>query len=271
MTPRKVRCKKLSLLLVLAVPVMIISFTKLQRLHTSSSAQSPTKTLDCPPLHYLSPPRPYLTALASTPGSGNTWLRHLLQEATRVHTGSIYNDTDLAVNGFPGEPTKNGSVLLVKTHREPKRKHFDKAVLLIRDPTDAYIAEKNRQHGGHTGLMPDSAYSNKRDWSARLKRVSLVWRVFNEDWLRLNESVHVVFYDELKRDVRFHLAGILTFLDFPHTYLDCAMIKSEGKFHRLQKTVDVTFLASDDNKRSIEKNKWQLYEEVYAHRRRFEH
>ena len=39
--------------------------------------------LVCPPLHYMSPARPYATALASMPGSGNTWLRHLLQEATR--------------------------------------------------------------------------------------------------------------------------------------------------------------------------------------------
>ena len=39
--------------------------------------------LVCPPLHYMSPPRAYATALASMPGSGNTWLRHLLQEATR--------------------------------------------------------------------------------------------------------------------------------------------------------------------------------------------
>ena len=35
----------------------------------------------CTPLVYISPPGP-TTALASVPGSGNTWVRHLLQQAT---------------------------------------------------------------------------------------------------------------------------------------------------------------------------------------------
>ena len=35
----------------------------------------------CSPLSYISPPGP-ITALASFPGSGNTWVRHLLQQAT---------------------------------------------------------------------------------------------------------------------------------------------------------------------------------------------
>ena len=35
----------------------------------------------CGPLSYISPPGP-ITALASFPGSGNTWVRHLLQQAT---------------------------------------------------------------------------------------------------------------------------------------------------------------------------------------------
>ena len=35
----------------------------------------------CPDLHY-SPKTLPLTALVSSPGSGNTWMRHLLQQAT---------------------------------------------------------------------------------------------------------------------------------------------------------------------------------------------
>jgi hypothetical protein len=41
-------------------------------------------------------------ALASFPGSGNTWLRYLLQQATGIYTGSVYKDYGLLKSGFPG-------------------------------------------------------------------------------------------------------------------------------------------------------------------------
>ena len=95
-----------------------------------------------------------MTALASFPGSGNTWLRYLLQQvsnppsslsliqfpskipsqATGISTGSVYKDFALLKNGFPMESVSNGSVLVVKTHKwgGGGRKPFDAAILLIR-------------------------------------------------------------------------------------------------------------------------------------------
>ena len=98
-----------------------------------------------------------MTALASFPGSGNTWLRYLLQQvshypvpsvliqyqsisqkilsqATGISTGSVYKDFALLKNGFPMESVSNGSVLVVKTHEwgGGGRKPFDAAMLLIR-------------------------------------------------------------------------------------------------------------------------------------------
>ena len=69
----------------------------------------------CRPLGQKAAPGP-VTALASFPGSGNTWLRYLLQQATGVTTGSVYKDFALLKNGFPSESVANGSVLVVKTH-----------------------------------------------------------------------------------------------------------------------------------------------------------
>jgi hypothetical protein len=66
-------------------------------------------------LRFLNPPGP-VTALASYPGSGNTWMRYLLQQATGIVTGSVYNATHLKKSCFPGEGIWNGSVLAVKTH-----------------------------------------------------------------------------------------------------------------------------------------------------------
>ena len=40
------------------------------------------------------------TTLSSYPGSGNTWVRYLIEEFTGTYTGSIYNDNKLYLGGF---------------------------------------------------------------------------------------------------------------------------------------------------------------------------
>jgi hypothetical protein len=44
-----------------------------------------------------------IAALVSFPGSGNTWLRYLLQQATGILTGSVYKDYGLLKSGFPAD------------------------------------------------------------------------------------------------------------------------------------------------------------------------
>jgi len=39
------------------------------------------------------------TALASYPGSGNTWVRYLLEAASGIFTGSRYKDLQLQIFG----------------------------------------------------------------------------------------------------------------------------------------------------------------------------
>ncbi len=56
-------------------------------------------------------------ALASPSGSGNTWVRGLLEQATGICTGAIYCDEALAKGGFNGEFVQSGTVLVVKLHR----------------------------------------------------------------------------------------------------------------------------------------------------------
>ena len=68
-----------------------------------------------PKLGLQNPPGPRV-ALASPPGSGNTWVRHLIQLVTGLQTGSTYLDDELKANGFPGEGISNGSVIVVKVH-----------------------------------------------------------------------------------------------------------------------------------------------------------
>ncbi|CAG0904629.1 unnamed protein product [Darwinula stevensoni] len=108
-------------------------------------------------LHLLDRPG-IVTALASFPGSGNTWLRYLLQQATGYMTGSVYStDMYLRDHGFPGEGIQNGSVSVVKTH-EGDWDGFDRALLLIRDPGPAIQAEFNRRYAGHLRRAPEEAF-----------------------------------------------------------------------------------------------------------------
>ena len=104
----------------------------------------------CRAVRFVSPPG-RVTALASFPGSGNTWVRHLLQQLTGLATGSIYLDTELACTGFPGENRRDGSVLVVKTHEFTRPHQYEAVVVVVRDVVAANLAEFNRLGGGHTG------------------------------------------------------------------------------------------------------------------------
>ena len=65
------------------------------------SAEKTTGSIKCKKRRFLDRSSP-LVALASSPGSGNTWLRLLLEQAAGVFTGSIYCDHSLKTH-FPGE------------------------------------------------------------------------------------------------------------------------------------------------------------------------
>ena len=68
-------------------------------------------------LRFLDPPG-LKTALASSPGSGNTWARFLIQQVSGYATGCIYNDNNLKNSDFPGEGIQDGRVIAIKTHQK---------------------------------------------------------------------------------------------------------------------------------------------------------
>ena len=95
-------------------------------------------------------------ALVSVEGSGNTWLRGLLEKATGICTGFSFCDYEARARGFVGEGVNSGQVLVVKTHLAPtqwighekKLKWegiYGSAVFLIRNPAKSLIAEWNRR------------------------------------------------------------------------------------------------------------------------------
>lgn len=123
-------------------------------------------------------------ALASFPGSGNTWIRGLLQRATGVCTGGIYCDTTLRNSGYPGESLRSGNTLVVKTHQVDPRwtgiyyppnttdRYFtkesdipiyDAAIVLVRNPFHALVAEWNRQMTVNMSLGGHDSHTNAVD------------------------------------------------------------------------------------------------------------
>lgn len=122
-------------------------------------------------------------ALASFPGSGNTWVRGLIQGITGLCTGAIYCDRTLRQTGFPGESIRSGIVLVVKTHHNDPRWtgiHYSKsapfhyfkkvehipvhsaAIFILRNPFDSLVSEYSRllrveQPDSHVNL-PEREY-----------------------------------------------------------------------------------------------------------------
>ncbi|XP_049840515.1 WSCD family member AGAP003962-like [Schistocerca gregaria] len=218
----------------------------------------------CRPLHFLSPPGP-VVALVSFPGSGNTWLRYLLQQATGVYTGSVYKDFGLLKNGFPAESVCNGSVLVVKTHESgpEARAPFSRAVLLVRAPAAAIVAEFNRQSGGHVGFASPDRYHRNRGkyWESFVRSMVGKWRALNLDWLRsFPGELLVARYEALAAAdgpaLRAHLLRLLRFLRADAAVsaqqLACTVARREGIYRRRRRAAADAFDPfSEDMKRDL--------------------
>uniref|UniRef100_A0A1B0CIB8 Putative beta-16-n-acetylglucosaminyltransferase n=1 Tax=Lutzomyia longipalpis TaxID=7200 RepID=A0A1B0CIB8_LUTLO len=175
-----------------------------------------------------------VVALASFPGSGNTWLRYLLQQATGILTGSVYKDYGLMKSGFPAE-----NVLVVKTHeRGPKVwSYFNRAILLVRDPLKAILAEFNRQSGGHVGFASPDRYKRTKGkyWEQFVRKQLMAWELMNVGWAKnFTGPIKIIFYDKLVDDVEGTLRDVLHFLKWPidENLFSCAMSRKEGIYQR---------------------------------------
>ncbi|CAJ1068279.1 WSC domain-containing protein 2 [Xyrichtys novacula] len=119
----------------------------------------------CMDRHFLSTRAKQLVALASFPGAGNTWARHLIELATGFYTGSYYFDGSLYNKGFKGERDhwRSGRTICIKTHESGRKEieAFDSSILMIRNPYKALMAEFNRKYGGHIGFASQAHWRGK--------------------------------------------------------------------------------------------------------------
>ncbi|XP_067084046.1 sialate:O-sulfotransferase 2 [Osmerus mordax] len=178
-----------------------------------------------------------LVALASFPGAGNTWARHLIELATGFYTGSFYFDGSLYNKGFKGERDhwRSGRTMCIKTHESGKKEieAFDSSILMIRNPYKALMAEFNRKYGGHIGFASQAHWRGK-EWPEFVKNYSPWWSSHTLDWLRYGRSVHVVHFEDLKRDLFSQLKGMIVFLGtgVSEERLLCVEGQRDGNFKR---------------------------------------
>lgn len=138
-----------------------VSYVKHRRSHTGNGSLSLTKC-SC----HLRNNRPdnRRVALMSLPGSGNTWVRGLLEHATNICTGAMWCDPNLRATQFCGEGLHGPRTLVVKNHdptirwrseplpkkpnfSENNKPEFDAVIFLLRNPYDAMVAEHSRGIG----------------------------------------------------------------------------------------------------------------------------
>lgn len=188
---------------------------------------------------------PQRILLASFPGSGNTWARHLLERGLGILTGSVYND-ELIFEDFPGERCSNATrVSLMKTH-EPWCSQFnrlaatrqsrsyaieyDATVLLLRNPKSALLSMFNFVYSNynHTGHVPSSMLSGLR-FEYFIQLLAPCWSYHSDYYLasedgggggvwrdKLNKPVLLVYYEDLKRDAEREMLRVFAFLREQH-------------------------------------------------------
>ncbi|KAK4312022.1 hypothetical protein Pmani_016515 [Petrolisthes manimaculis] len=172
--------------------------------------------------------------LVSFPCSGNTWFRYLVESATGIFTGSVYNDKYLYKRGYRGEleVPDNGKTLLQKTHaftytikeylsnfkkRYSNNELFHPAILLIRNPARGIISfYKFTVSESHTGQIDEKHFH-----SEEFHRLFNIWLAHWESLVldRLLGSrapVYVVYYEELVASPLHTLRQVFTFLGIKH-------------------------------------------------------
>ncbi|XP_061527597.1 sialate:O-sulfotransferase 2 [Phycodurus eques] len=191
----------------------------------------------CMDRHFLPTRANQLVALASFPGAGNTWARHLIELATGFYTGSYYFDGSLYNKGFKGERDhwRSGRTICIKTHESGKKEieAFHSSILMIRNPYKALMAEFNRKYGGHIGFASQAHWKGK-EWPEFVKNYAPWWASHTLDWLHYGKNVHVVHFEALKRDLFSHLKGMVQFLGpkVSEERLLCVEGQKDGNFKR---------------------------------------
>ena len=201
--------------------------------------------------------------LLSFPGSGNTWSRFLIEQATGFVTGSGYSDGRLAkVLIGEKEDIRKQNTIVVKTHglgRITSKTTPSGCVFIIRNPKDAILSDfaLDLHHSHKIPVTDEDMRSSK--WAKFGKRVSgfYGWAgAYKESNIRgaCKDKVSIIWYEKIKESVDNLVKNIGNVVDFindvnlssPSTNSNatnfyktpikfrknCLIQHNEGSFHR---------------------------------------
>ncbi|XP_004709691.1 WSC domain-containing protein 2 [Echinops telfairi] len=145
--------------------------------------------------------------------------------------GSLYN------KGFKGERDhwRSGRTICIKTHESGQKEieAFDAAILLIRNPYKALMAEFNRKYGGHVGFAAHAHWKGK-EWPEFVRNYAPWWATHALDWLKFGKKVLVVHFEDLKQDLFVQLSRMVRLLGVAarEDRLLCVESQKDGNFKR---------------------------------------
>ncbi|XP_011405846.2 PREDICTED: WSCD family member CG9164-like [Amphimedon queenslandica] len=223
----------------------------------SAAKRGPVLSFGC---HFINGSRRSPVALVSFPGSGNTWVRGLLELATSICTGSIYCDRELRAKDFTGEGLYSGSALVVKTHRyniyfgsrvRRQKPLFSSAVFLVRDPFDALVSERNREvskmknvsvfyqvngSSSHIGVVEEDSFGENKEWDRFVNIKINWWSKLIQYWV-VNSSVPVlvVKFEDLKQDPVQEVKRILDFINYHQLTVEELSLKMKDGFNKYRR------------------------------------
>nr|XP_039251256.1 uncharacterized protein LOC120328782 isoform X1 [Styela clava] len=202
------------------------------------------------------------TGVVSFPGSGNTWTRHLIQQASGLWTGSVYSDRSLFAGGFLAELDEcdDNSTVAVKAHfpRLDASSYckFERVILVIRDPYRAVLSEFNwRSTSRHTGVADPRLFKSKL-WKEHVVARTEKWMATTKGWIERYADKNAVFkkdenpytappdahkklllvsYERMKRNETKEMARMMKFLGLPLYRKQCVEEEADGNFHRKTK------------------------------------
>ena len=205
--------------------------------------------------------------LLSIAGSGNTWIRFLIEQATGYSTGSVYNDKSL-LKKFKGEnawPSQKQSIV-VKAHVWPRIINFlnetgqvgvPGCIFILRNPKDSLLAEYTRRltNYNHTRAIGFQELKNyirnstknyndfQKSVAAHAKKFRNLYR--QSKFCRNIESEiesFILFYEDLKSssqkliEIMRNLVWYLNEKNPDHQRIffreDCLLSNHEGFYHR---------------------------------------
>ncbi len=211
--------------------------------------------------------------LLSFPGSGNTWIRLLIEYCTGYFTGSLYNDNELnivlagekscgirtsAIKSHPNElriiPEKleNGIIedRLKPLNKKERKKcnrgmvhHWEKIIMLVRDPFLSIFADTQRLISGHhSGSISYKVYNNHSYVQRRFHEIALISaKDYNDSWYNIilpsinsykPENIYTLKYElMLHNSTKYtEIKNLLQFMEYNYTSferIECSFILSQ--------------------------------------------